>query len=486
MSSQIRILFADDDDTYRIDISKDLEKKGFYVEQATSSVELREKAETQVFDIIILDLQMLDNWGRYSVIAGIENLKFLKYEKALSTPVIILSQIDDNRIVTETMRFGAFEYLLKDKVSKKRKVLFDTLNGASAQVLAEKGRKEKEAEESVGSVEVKPHLQFAVVPTGIYRQFDVGEFPQELVKYAITNKTGQDVKVSISTRIERYSDVASTNVRVKSGKVEYVSHSPVLILDEVNKIKDIEDATILHSFSFRVGGQERVEEIESEKVKLHPLTTMCWALQNVETYSVHNLENYIAAWVTPRSTLVEETLRMAADRHPEGYIVGYQGPEGISAQEKREIARAQVQAMYDTLKMEGKIKYIDSSKISFGEAGSEMQKVRLPDETLKSASANCIDGAVLFASLIECASMNSVIVLVPGHAFVGWETWDDSDEYDYLETTMLGDYNFTEALNGGEDAFREALENGSFDRGEAKVVNIADARDLGILPMFAR
>jgi len=37
------------------------------------------------------------------------------------------------------------------------------------------------------------------------------------------------------------------------------------------------------------------------------------------------------------------------------------------------------------------------------------------------------------------------IVVVPGHAFVGWETWDESGEWRYVETTMINKHTFAEA-----------------------------------------
>ena len=46
----------------------------------------------------------------------------------------------------------------------------------------------------------------------------------------------------------------------------------------------------------------------------------------------------------------------------------------------------------------------------------------LPRESLADKEANCINGTVLFASLLEGISMSPAIVLVPGHAFLAWET----------------------------------------------------------------
>jgi hypothetical protein len=42
-------------------------------------------------------------------------------------------------------------------------------------------------------------------------------------------------------------------------------------------------------------------------------------------------------------------------------------------------------------------------------------------------------------------SLSPAIVVVPGHAFVAWETWEGSKEWRYVETTMLNGHSFEEA-----------------------------------------
>ena len=54
--------------------------------------------------------------------------------------------------------------------------------------------------------------------------------------------------------------------------------------------------------------------------------------------------------------------------------------------------------------------------------GTANQWVRLPRETLADHTANCLDGAVLFANLLEAVSLSPALVIVPSHAFVGWQT----------------------------------------------------------------
>lgn len=56
------------------------------------------------------------------------------------------------------------------------------------------------------------------------------------------------------------------------------------------------------------------------------------------------------------------------------------------------------------------------SPAKFGLSG---QKIRLPSEIIEHSLATCMDSTLLFAALMEACRINSVIVLVKGHAFLG-------------------------------------------------------------------
>jgi hypothetical protein len=164
-------------------------------------------------------------------------------------------------------------------------------------------------------------------------------------------------------------------------------------------------------------------------------------------------------------------LREAARFHPEGTLCGYQGgPEHVGPQ---------VKALFDALKTKAEITYVHSV-IDFGrQQGMNTQRVRLPRESLADKEANCIDGTVLFASLLEGISLTPAIVIVPGHAFVGWRASSDGEEWHYLETTMIGSSTFEDACDTGEklaSAFRSKKQLLMWDLAELRAV-------FGITPM---
>ena len=61
--------------------------------------------------------------------------------------------------------------------------------------------------------------------------------------------------------------------------------------------------------------------------------------------------------------------------------------------------------------------------------------------------------SVLFSSILLEAGIEPVIVIIPDHAFIGWQIWDNIHEYDFLETTIIGEKekSFTNALLIGNE-----------------------------------
>ena len=136
------------------------------------------------------------------------------------------------------------------------------------------------------------------------------------------------------------------------------------------------------------------------------------------------------------------------------------------------------------------------------------QRVRLLRETWDDRSANCIDGSVLIASVLQRVGIRSFLVLVPGHAFLGFYTDAEGQHAAYVETTLLGANvagsevpsfarvasltaptrkslaNFAAALAAGRaHQARVATKLDGRHRPDYAVIDIAAAREFGIRPI---
>ena len=203
-----------------------------------------------------------------------------------------------------------------------------------------------------------------------------------------------------------------------------------------------------------------VEDLDTQKVEIHatyPLwllaeTTAPLAMRDPTSGAVLDLTPYLGAFVTPNDPPVIAFLRHAAAAHAEKRLVGYQGDASK--------VEPQVRAIFEALKQNASITYVNSVVDFSPDVNTSNQRVRLPRESLADQQANCIDGTVLFASLLEAASLSPALVIVPGHAFLAWETWSkEPREWRFLETTMIGSSTFEEACQSATKtaAYYQAL-----------------------------
>jgi hypothetical protein len=129
--------------------------------------------------------------------------------------------------------------------------------------------------------------------------------------------------------------------------------------------------------------------------------------------------------------------------------------------------------------------------------------VRLLSSTWNDRVANCLDGSVLIASALERLGIGSFLVLVPGHAFVGFYADKDRREAEFLETTLLGFQKpvdasredaiqvrrraiagFDAARRAGRERYRLAVPKlDGRHRPDYALIDISTARAYGIMPL---
>jgi hypothetical protein len=248
--------------------------------------------------------------------------------------------------------------------------------------------------------------------------------------------------VRVTSYVDGYSSNAIDTVELPNRGRVVVDHLPTLFRDRLRGLDELTSATVGIIVEDLDG---RLELHRTERVPLLARTAAPFAVRDPSTGEWRDLTRYFGAFVTPNAPAVMSFLRTVADHHPDGRLVGYQvGADRVLPQ---------VEALFAALKAAG-LTYVNSVIAFSPEEGTATQRVRLPRESLADRVANCIDGTVLTASLLEAMSLNPAIVVVPGHAFVAWETWDGSDEWRYLETTMIASASFAEACASAEKVAR--------------------------------
>ncbi len=136
-----------------------------------------------------------------------------------------------------------------------------------------------------------------------------------------------------------------------------------------------------------------------------------------------------AAYVNEDSPIVEKILKEALKANFVDHFRGYQG-DGDSV--LRELF-----AIWSALQERG-IKYSNVTTTPGKSKTVLSQHVRFVDESGANEQANCVDGSVLFCSVLRKLGLRSFLVTVPGHMYMGVYLSETGDERVALETTLLG------------------------------------------------
>ena len=335
---------------------------------------------------------------------------------------------------------------------------------------AQQGGTHQAAVRSDIAVEVVP-MQ-AVTPA-IYLQMP--NLDITFVDFEITNNSNNAVRVSVESELQGYSEKAIDTVDIGPHTTVTVGQTPMLKAEAIpNEIAN----TMLH---YRIADSSgSVIQEQTLPVKMYARDTMLWAIMEGDDWTDTSI--FIAAFVTPHEPEIDVLVRKAADYHPENSMQGYQCSE-CSDDQWSEYTRAQVEAIYYALQKDYQVKYINST-IAYSNSSDAPQRVRVPAESLRTGSSNCIDGTVLYAAALESMDMHPYIVITPSHAFLCYETKpDDPNSITCLETTLTGSASFEDATEMGEQELAEEHSNGNLESGKSKILSIHELRASGILPM---
>jgi hypothetical protein len=269
-------------------------------------------------------------------------------------------------------------------------------------------------------------------------------------------------------------------------------------------------------FGLEVNGKSLDDE--SETLQIRSINDCPYGVANSEeTVDDQNIQDgsadlgwMFAAYVNENHPYLDKILKEALATKIADSFDGYQ------AKDPGDVLK-QVFAIWAALQKHG-IKYSSVTETPGGSHLVNSQFVRFLDQSIANTQANCVDGSVLFASLLRKIGIDPFLVAVPGHMYVGFYITDrgDEDEREYvgLETTLIGapdidepEGEAPEALSALADQLSDkvadskawrtfeaavidktddlAKNEDKFDVGdpEYQMIDIAEARDDGIMPI---
>ncbi|HEY9229180.1 MAG TPA: hypothetical protein VIP11_21190 [Gemmatimonadaceae bacterium] len=121
--------------------------------------------------------------------------------------------------------------------------------------------------------------------------------------------------------------------------------------------------------------------------------------------------------------------------------------DGYQSNQPQQVTQ-QVFAIWNVLQRRG-IRYSSIATAVPTVGGVYSQSVRALRDALGTAQANCVDGSVLFASVLRRIGVDAFLVLQPGHMYVGYYRDPQHMQISVLETTMLGSANLKDFAKDG-------------------------------------
>ena len=336
----------------------------------------------------------------------------------------------------------------------------------------------------------------------------------ELAKIKLTN-VSLDTTIPLVARIEIpfYSMPSERSLSIAPGKSVEIAISPVMDFPKLENVVQPTPSAV----NISITSDDRVLYKDSKEVILAAREALFWRDPSSPPTTSNQMSEtsplafMLANWVTPRDTKGEmaRLIRDAANEMPDRSVHGYQeifGPETctvvmeneyiqvrresrngsirfvsrrgetwprlrlVSNDAHRRASAAHISAIFAALSKRG-VTYVNTPAEFFRDS----QNIKFPSQVLKTLSANCVEGALVFASALEAMGMRPVIVLIPGHAFAGVRVWEDDDTIIPIETTLVGKTTPQAAIDVAVKEYNDNLNN-------LYSVDIRGYRDRGLMP----
>ena len=201
-----------------------------------------------------------------------------------------------------------------------------------------------------------------------------------------------------------------------------------------------------------------------------------WLMQWIATNRLK-----IAAWVTTDDPAV-----IALDRKAETRLQLQPQPTppamiGYANRASARAVRDQVDAIFDTMRLDYQIQYSQASVPYSGPGDNNvaLQKIKLPAEVLQQRSGMCIELTALLASAVERIGLHAEIVIIPGHAFLGVAVTSNNSQFEYWDAVQVNANVAGDSANLWTD--NEYMQNA---KQIVDTIVISDARHQGVDPML--
>lgn len=283
-----------------------------------------------------------------------------------------------------------------------------------------------------------------------------------VITVSLSNPTGEALRQRVSVEVPGWSDRETQVAELAAGGSQTLVFAPSF-LPRFYQNREIIAAT----------ARVAVADMEGHSVYETTVPVRLRSAEDMYWGPGFKYAAFIASWVTPHDSRVESVLAHAKQYTVDHRLPGYEDWKNAGEQEKETYREAH--AIYTALQRMG-VSYVKSS-LTLGSHQDLSERVRMPQVSLGQSSMNCIDAAVMYASLFENLGMDAEVIIVPGHAYVGVRVAPGSPKFLVIDAARTGWATFESAV--------ASAEAGLARRAPSSVIQImiSEARSAGIYPM---
>ena len=230
---------------------------------------------------------------------------------------------------------------------------------------------------------------------------------------------------------------------VDANATQEIRQNPQLTTTAIDGLNSQHQADIHVTISYLDNGQPRTILDQTSQTLITSRRDFPWSIKGFTQQENYDL---VVAMITPTDPSVE-ALIIAAGKIDPAWQAGYHSENDADGSVWQRLADIW------QIETDNALSY-DSTTISFASGSS--QRIRLPGEVLDQNGGNCIELALLYASVAEALSMQPALVIVPGHAYVAVRLDDTNNNYYFIETTMIGQATFKEAVTYANTEWADA------------------------------
>jgi len=313
----------------------------------------------------------------------------------------------------------------------------------------------------------KPAHICVQAPSEVFSAYYPFDLSTHTSLFSVTYSSSSPLTLIISVSVVGFTQVETHTVTATSS-AQSTGFTPVLLDQAVRKLTS--DMNTL----LRV----RVTDTHNNLYYLNDSPLLLHAHQLMQWVAANRLK--IAAWVTPDDPMViglvtKAANHLAAQPAPApGAMIGY------ANHATPQIVRAQVDAIFDALRLDYSMRY-SPEPIPYngpGDTSVALQNIKLPFEILQQHTGMCIELTVLLASAVEKIGLHAEIVVIPGHAFLGVAMTPDGKQFQYWDGVQVN--------NGVAGASANIFADQEYSTNARQIVDtilISAARQQGVGPM---